>query len=298
MRAHTHPSDPVPTARLAAERGTSLTELMISLLIFLLFGGAMVRVTVQHQQILEAQEEVVATQQDARGSLLIMSRALHTAGCGVPARLSDPGATGQNAAVLTATAGTVSFRGCFSDPPVRAAVDAAATLNAVPSALVLAVDMDTDAEFAVGNTVYLSSATRWAYGTVTAFAAGDPAQLTANVTVANVLPTTFAAGSRVYREEIMTFSLAGGALQQTLAIPPAAGAALQVAPNVTTLALTYWNPTGTLLTAFPLSLADRRLIHGVAVDLGLEAQTRYAGTLEKLTVQQSTAIQPRNLFVN
>ena len=54
MRAHTHPFDPVPTARLAAERGTSLTELMISLLIFLLFGGAMVRVTVQHQQILEA----------------------------------------------------------------------------------------------------------------------------------------------------------------------------------------------------------------------------------------------------
>ena len=296
MPAHTHPSDPVPTARLAAERGASLTELMVSLLIFLVFGGAMVRVTVQHQQILETQEEVVATQQDARGSLLIMSHALHAAGCGVPARLSDPGATGQNAAVLTATAATVSFRGCFSDPPVRATVDAAATLNAVPSALVLTVD--TVADFAVGNTVYLSSATRWAYGTVTAFAAGDPALLTANLTVANVLPTTFAAGSRVYREEIMTFSLAGGALQQTLAIPPAAGAALQVAPNVTTLALTYWNPTGTLLTAFPLSLADRRSIHRVAVDLGLEAQTRYAGSNQFLTVQQSTAIQPRNLFVN
>ena len=37
---------------------------------------------------------MVATQQDARGSLLIMSRALHAAGCGVPARLSDDGATG------------------------------------------------------------------------------------------------------------------------------------------------------------------------------------------------------------
>ena len=294
MPAHTHPSDPVPTARLAAERGASLTELMVSLLIFLVFGGAMVRVTVQHQQILETQEEVVATQQDARGSLLIMSHALHAAGCGVPARLSDPGATGQNAAVLTATAATVSFRGCFSDPPVRATVDAAATLNAVPSALVLTVD--TVADFAVGNTVYLSSATRWAYGTVTAFAAGDPALLTANLTVANVLPTTFAAGSRVYREEIMTFSLAGGALQQTLAIPPAAGAAaLQVAPNVTTLALTYWNPTGTLLTAFPLSLADRRSIHRVAVDLGLEAQTRYAGSnqfLDRSAVDRDSAPQP------
>ena len=102
----------------------------------------------------------------------------------------------------------------------------------------------------------------------------------------------------------MTFSLADDPdrllpqLQQTLAIPPATGAALQVAPNITRLALTYWNATGTLLTAFPLSLADRRSIHGVAVDLGLEAQTRYAGTNEKLTVQQSTAIQPRNLFVN
>ena len=296
MRAHTHPSNPLPTARLAAERGTSLTELMVSLLTFLLFSGAMVRVTVQSQQILEAQEEVVATQQDARGSLLIMSNALYGAGCGVPARLSDPGATGQNAAVLTATAATVSFRGCFSDPPVRATVNAAATLNAVPSALVLPVD--TVANFAVGNTVYLSSATRWAYGTVTAVAAGPPALLTANFTVANVPPTTFAAGSRVYREEIMTFSLAGGALQQTLAIPPAAGAALQVAPNVTTLALTYWNPTGLLLTAFPLSLADRRLIHGVGVDLLLQAQTRYAGGTQFLTVQQSTAIQPRNLFVN
>jgi len=248
---------------------------------------------------------VVATQQDARGSLLIMSRALHAAGCGVPARLSDDGATGQNVAVLTATAATVSFRGCFTDPPVRATVDAAATLNAVPSALVLTVKtVDPDAEFAVGNTVYLSSATRWADGTVTAFAAGDPALLTANFTVANVLPTTFAAGSRVCREEIMTFSLADDPdrllpqLQQTLAIPPATGAALQVAPNITTLALTYWNSSGTLLTAFPLSLADRRSIHGVAVDLGLEAQTRYAGTNEKLTVQQSTAIQPRNLFVN
>lgn len=45
MPAYTHPADPVPTTRLAVERGASLTELMVSLLIFLVFGGAMVRVT-------------------------------------------------------------------------------------------------------------------------------------------------------------------------------------------------------------------------------------------------------------
>ena len=47
-----------------------------------------------------------------------------------------------------------------------------------------------------------------------------------------------------------------------------------------------------LLTAFPLSLADRRLIHGVDVDLGLQAQTRYTGSYQFLTVQQSTAWLP------
>ena len=295
MHAHA-PAAVVPTARRTAERGATLVELMFSLVIFLLLSGAMVWVTVQSQQILEAQEEVVATQQDARGALLVMSNALYAAGCGVPARLTDPGATGQNVAVLTATATEVSFRGCFADPPVRAAVTAAATLATTPSVLVLSVD--TVANFAVGSTVYLSTDRRWAYGTVTAFAAGPPAQLTVNVTVASVLPTTFAAGSRVHREEIMTFSLAGGALQRTLAISPAAGAALEVVPNVMTLALTYWSPTGMPLTAFPLSLADRRLIHGIGVDLRLQAQTRYSGSTQFLTIQQSTAIQPRNLFVN
>ena len=122
----------------------------------------------------------MATQQDARGSLLIMSNALYAAGCGVPARLSDPGGTGQNAGVVAATATAVTLRGCFSDPPVRATVTAAVAVAAVPSALGVAVD--TVANFAVGDQVYLYSDDRWAYGTVTAVAAGPPAQLTVTVT--------------------------------------------------------------------------------------------------------------------
>ena len=293
MRARTHPADPWPTARLTAERGATLIELMISLVIFLLLSGAMVQVTVQNQQILEAQEEVVATQQDARGSLLIMSTALYAAGCGVPARLSDPGATGQNVAVLTATATTVSFRSCFSDPPVRAAVNAAATLATVPSTLVLPVD--TVANFAVGATVYLFSDRRWAYGPVTAVAAGPPALLTVNFTVANVLPATFAGGSRVYREEIMTFTLAGGALQRTLAIPPAAGAALQVAPNVTTLALTYWEserPAAHRLSALTGRSARGsrrgRRPHVASAD----ALSRQHPVLDRAAVDRDSAPQP------
>ena len=149
-----------------------------------------------------------------------MSNALYAAGCGVPAQLSDPGATGQNAGIVAATATAVTFRGCFSDPPVRATATAAVPVVAVPGALGVAVD--TVANFAVGDQVYLYSDDRWAYGNVTAVAAG---LLTVNFTVANVVPATLAAGSRIYREELMTFSVAGGTLQRSLAIPPAAGVA-------------------------------------------------------------------------
>ena len=116
MNTRDQPSDAEVAARLASERGTTLTEMMIGLGIFLLLSGAMVQVTVQSRQMLEAQEVVVATQQDVRGSLLIMSNALYAAGCGVPAKLTDPGATGQNAGIVAATATAVTFRGCF---PIR-----------------------------------------------------------------------------------------------------------------------------------------------------------------------------------
>lgn len=119
-----------------------------------------------------------------------------------------------------------------------------------------------------------------------------------NFTVADVLPATFAAGSRVHREEIATFALTGGQLQQTLSIPPSAGQALQIAPNVTTLQLTYWDSTGMQLTAFPLSLADRRLIHRIGIDLTLQTLARYPGSTQFVTIRQSTSVQPRNLFAN
>ena len=296
MNTRDQPSDAEVAARLASERGTTLTEMLIGLGIFLLLSGAMVQVTVQSRQMLEAQEEVVATQQDVRGSLLIMSNALYAAGCGVPAKLTDPGATGQNAGIVAATATAVTFRGCFSDPPVRATATAAVPVTAVPGALVVAVD--TVANFAVGDQVYLYSEDRWAYGTVTAVAAGPPAQLTVNVTVANVVPATLAAGSRIYREELMTFSLAGGALQRSLAVPPAAGVAQTVALNVNALTLTYWDPNGAMLTTFPLSLSDRRLVNGVGIDLTLLTESRFSGGTQFQTIQQSTAIQPRNLAAN
>ena len=53
---------------------------------------------------------------------------------------------------------------------MRATVTAAVAVAAVPSALGVAVD--TVANFAVGDQVYLYSDDRWAYGTVTAVAAG------------------------------------------------------------------------------------------------------------------------------
>ena len=62
MNRRNHPSDAVVAARLASERGTTLTETMIGLGIFLLLSGAMVQVTVQSRQMLEDQEEIVATQ--------------------------------------------------------------------------------------------------------------------------------------------------------------------------------------------------------------------------------------------
>ena len=296
MPVHDQPFVANLTARLASERGTTLMETMVGLGIFLALSGAMIQVTVQSRDMLEEQEEIMATQQDVRGSLLIMSNGLYAAGCGVPARLSDPGGTGQNAGVVAATATAVTVRGCFSDPPVRASATAAVAVNAVPGALVVAVD--SVANFAVGNQVYLASDTSWAYGTVTAVAAGPPAQLTVTFTVANVVPATLGAGSRIYREELMTYSLAGGALQRALAVPPAAGVAQAVALNVNALALTYWDPNGAMLTTFPLSLADRRLVNGVGINLTLNTQSRVSGGTQLQTIQQSTAIQPRNLAAN
>ncbi len=119
-----------------------------------------------------------------------------------------------------------------------------------------------------------------------------------NFAVANGVPATFGAGSRIYREELMTFSLAGGTLQRSLAVPPAAGVAQTVALNVDALTLTYWDPNGAMLTTFPLSLADRQLVNGVGVDLTLLTESRFSGGTQFQTVQQSTAIQPRNMAAN
>ena len=296
MHAPSHPRRASGRFRVLATAGATLLEMQTSLLIFLLLGGAMAQVTMQSQQMFGAQGEVAATQQDVRGSMLIMADVLYGTGCGVPAKLADPGATGQNVAVLTATATSISVRGCFSDPPVRTALAIAATLTAVPA--VVGLQVGTVANFAVGQQMFLYSTDRWAYGTVTQTTTGPPAWLTVNVTVADALPATFAAGNWVHREEIMTFAFTGGQLQQTLSVPPAAGQALQVAPNVTALQLTYWDKTGTQLVAFPLSLADRRLIHGIGVDLTLQTLARYPGSTQLVTTQQSTAVQPRNLFAN
>ena len=71
-----------------------------------------------------------------------------------------------------------------------------------------------------------------------------------------------------------------------------------MALNVNALALTYWDPTGAMLTTFPLPLADRRLVNGVGIDLTLSTQSRVAGGTQVQTIQQSTAIQPRNLATN
>ena len=139
MHARDHRPDAAGAARRASERGTTLTETMIGLGLFLLLSGTMVQVTTQSRQLLDEQEEIVA-----------------------------------------ATATAVTLHGCFFDPPVSATVTAAVAVAAVPSALGVAVD--TVANFAVGDQVYLYSDDRWAYGTVTAVAAGPPAQLTVTVT--------------------------------------------------------------------------------------------------------------------
>ena len=296
MNAPGHLSAAAVATHIASDRGSTLAETMVGLGLFLVLGGVMVQVTVQSRDMLEEQEEIVVTQQDVRGSLLIMSDALYAAGCGVPARLSDPGGTGQNVGIVAATATAVTFRGCFSDPPVRATATAAVPVTAVPG--VRGVAVDTVVNFAVGDQVYLSSDDRWAYGTVTAVAAGPPAQLTVNFTVANVVPATIPAGSRIYREELTTFSLAGGTLQRSLAVPPAAAVAQAVALNVSALTLRYWDPNGAMLTTFPLSLADRRLVNGVGIDLTLLTQSRISSGTQLQTIQQSTAIQPRNLAAN
>ena len=71
-----------------------------------------------------------------------------------------------------------------------------------------------------------------------------------------------------------------------------------VALNVNALTLTYWDPNGAMLTTFPLSLADRRLVNGVGIDLTLLTESRFSGGTQFQTIQQLTAIQPRNLAVN
>ena len=53
-----------------------------------------------------------------------------------------------------------------------------------------------------------------------------------------------------------------------------------------------------MLTAFPLSLADRQLVNGVGIDLTLLTESRFSGGTQFQTIQQSTAIQPRNMAAN
>ncbi|MFQ5777589.1 MAG: PilW family protein [Terriglobia bacterium] len=277
------------------QSGVTLIELLIAAAIFLVFLIAIVGLTVQNQNTFIAQEEIAATQQDTRGALLTMANALLLGGCGVPGLQSDPGGTAQNLAFINADAAAVTFRGCFADPPVRAALNGPVT---VPAGLggVGPFPVDIADAFLANDPIFLFSSNRWAYGTVTAV---DTAldQLTVNFTAANIVPNTFGSGSLVYREEIMTFDLNAGVLRRTLTLGGGAAATVPLASNVTALQFTYFDPGGAV-PGTPLALADLRQVHGVQIDLTLQTQRRNPQTGQFMTVRLTTAVQPRNMFQN
>lgn len=277
------------------ERGVTLLELTLTVLIFLLITGAIFGLVTQNQKIFVSQEQIAAAQQEARGALSAMSNYLLLAGCGVPAQLTVGTATNTslNVAVVTATANSITFGGCFSDPPVRATLAATTTVAALGTGVTLQVD--TAANFSVNDSIYLFSDYPWVYGTVSSInSAANPPTLTATFSDGNTpVPITFNPGSLIYRQEQITFAVNNsGVLQRTLT----PGGTADLASNVTGLQFGYWNKTGAALTSFPLSEADRRAIQRVSIDLTLRSDRPDPQTNQFLSVRLSTAVQPRNLF--
>jgi len=279
-----------------SQSGMTIIELLVASVAFLLLSTAILGITVVSQRVLVEQDRLAASEQETRGALLITSNSTLLAGCGIPAQLDDPASTGLNAAFTNATATAVTFRGCFSDPTVRTSLTATTTLAATGTAV---LSVDSVAGFTVGNRIYVYSIKRWAYGPLTAVNAGA-STLTVNFATVPVLPSEFTAGSLIFREEIMGFAYdtTTGSLRRAVAIPPAVAVPVDLVGNVTNLQLTYWDSSGTQLTTFPLSLADRRAVHGVGIDITVETERPNPKTNEMLTVRLNTAVQPRNLFAN
>lgn len=286
-----------------AERGFSLTELLIALLIVLATGMMTFQLFYQNERVIRDQNLIMEMQQTARVVMSQIADELRMAGQGVPIYAStfDSSASESTAAFLgSSTASRIDFRAGLSN--VETVITTPAPLDiTMNTSQTLGVGDSTG--LAAGKFIYIwgpgTNGWTWVRAQLTGVSSSNitciPQQTGAAGTVVH-----FNAAPTVYLEEAVSLFLSAGSVRRATAtgfINPASptwSASNEIGANVTSLTFTYYDGNGAPLN--PSSLASRTAI--ARIDIRLTVQT--AGVLSNGTAPTySLALRtiPRNVRI-
>jgi Tfp pilus assembly protein PilW len=240
------------------QRGFSLADLLVSIVVLGLVMGAIVTAQMAGGTIFAASENKAAAQQAARAAML-MDEDLRLVGYGVPPTV---------AAVTAATATSFTFLADLQG--------ASTTLSAAANAGDTTLNVGSTAGIAAGNTIYLINGNQSETKTV-----GSTTATT--ITVGVALANAYAQGAQVGRPLTVVYSFAGGNLTKD----PGDGTAVQtLASGLSSVAFTYYDSTNTVTT----TVSAIRAIQVTTTATSTTASSTNSGAF---TV--TSKVRPRNL---
>ena len=285
------------------EKGFSLAELLIALLVVLGIGMMTFQLFYQNQRVIRDENLIMEMQQTARVVMSQIADEVRMAGQGVPIYAStfDTSASEATAAFLgTSSSSRIDFRAGLSN--IEAAITTPAPIDlTIGASQTLGVADSTG--LSAGKFIYIwGPATNgwvWVRAELTSVSSTSisfVSQQTGSQTTIvhfNSVPT-------VYLEEAVSIFLSAGSVRRATAssftnpAAPAWNASNEIGANFTALTFTYYDVNGNALA--PVSLADRNAI--ARVDIRLTVQT--AGALSNgVTPTYSLSLRtiPRNVRI-
>jgi prepilin-type N-terminal cleavage/methylation domain-containing protein len=258
--------------------GFSLVELMIALLIVLAIGSMTFQLFRQNERVIRDQTLIMEMQQTARVVLAQIADEIRMAGQGVPVYAStyDPAPSEASAAFLsTSTSNRIDFRAGLSNVETWITTPAPIDLTLGTSRTMGITDATG---LSAGKFVYIwgpaMNGWTWVRAQLTSVTSTTitctPSQTgTQGTLVQFTMPPT------VYLEEAVSIYLNAGSVRRATAASfsnpasPAWSASNDIGNNVTSLAFTYYDATGAVIT--PTTLANRSSIARVDIHLTVQA---------------------------
>ncbi|MFN8392340.1 MAG: hypothetical protein U0136_18750 [Bdellovibrionota bacterium] len=275
------------------EKGAGVLELLVSFLLgLILLASALVSYFESSYRAFDLQL-VSQTRERAKGVLDMMAFELRMMGAGMPLGQSNfqISGTGLGTAPLpiltSASATSVTFR------RNEKGVSTVLTADYLPAAATLTMTVASAADFAVGDTVYVSDISVGGTGGLRGTVTGKSSTtITISSSYIATPATTFKQGSLVERVSSITYdNIAGGGISRD-----SGGGAITVAPKVS-YSLKYYDSAGTELTVPMTEATIRDSLSAVDVTVTADSlKKKKDGTIYTAQLQQRVGL--RNLYLS